>query len=44
MAKGMGKRAHHRQDMRKLNRTALMIGGVIGAVSLLAVIVSLLYK
>ncbi len=44
MAKGMGKRAHHRQDMRKLNRTALIIGGVVGGVSLLAVIISLLYK
>ncbi|MDF2636120.1 MAG: hypothetical protein K0R78_2994 [Pelosinus sp.] len=44
MAKGMGKRAHHRQDMRKLNRTALTIGGVAGGVCLLAVIISLLYK
>ena len=44
MAKGMGKRAHHRQDMRKLNKTALTIGGLLGAASLLAVIISLLYN
>ena len=44
MAKGMGKRAHHRQDMKKLNKTALSIGGVVGGVILLAVIISLLYK
>lgn len=40
----MGKRAYHRQGMKKLNQTALTIGGVVGVVSLLAVIVSLLYK
>jgi hypothetical protein len=44
MAKGIGKRAHHRQDMKKLNKTALSIGGVVGGVILLAVIISLLYK
>ncbi|AIF51204.1 DUF2970 domain-containing protein [Pelosinus sp. UFO1] len=44
MTKGMGKRAHHRQDMKKLNQTALTIGGVLGAICLIAVIVSLLYK
>jgi hypothetical protein len=40
----MGKRAHHRQDMRNLNKTALSIGGVVGGVILLTVIISLLYK
>ena len=44
MTKGMGKRAHHRQDMKRLNKTALTIGGIMGAVILSAVIISLLYK
>jgi hypothetical protein len=37
----MGKRAYHREDMRKLNRTALFIGAVVAAVILLLMIVSL---
>lgn len=41
MAKSMGKRAHHREDMRKLNRTALIIGGCVAAVILLIMIGSL---
>lgn len=42
MAKGKGKRAYHKQDMNKLNKTALMIGSVLGAISLLAIIISFL--
>lgn len=41
MAKAAGKRAYHRQDMKKVDRTALMIGGATAAVILLAMIVSL---
>ncbi|MCE5285458.1 MAG: DUF2970 domain-containing protein [Pelosinus sp.] len=41
MARSMGKRAYHREDMRKLNRTALIIGGVVAAVILLLMIGSL---
>lgn len=40
MAKGIGKRAYHRQDMNKQKRTALTIGGVLAAVILLVIIVS----
>lgn len=40
MAKGIGKRAYHKQDMNKLHRTARTIGGVLAAIILLAVIIS----
>lgn len=40
MAKGISKRAHHKQDMNKLNKTALTIGAVLGIISLLAIIIS----
>jgi len=40
VAKGIGKRAYHKQDMNKQKRTALTIGGVIAAVILLVIIVS----
>ena len=42
MAKGIGKRAYHKQDMNKQKRTALTIGGVMAAVILLVIIVSFL--
>jgi hypothetical protein len=41
VAKAAGKRAYHRQDMKKVNRTALIAGGATAAVILLAMIVSL---
>jgi len=40
VAKGIGKRAYHKQDMNKQKRTALTIGGVMAAVILLVIIVS----
>lgn len=40
MAKGTGKRAYHKKDMAKLNRTALTIGGAAAAVILLLMIIS----
>ena len=40
MAKGIGKRAYHKQDMNKQKRTALTIGGVLAAIILLIIIVS----
>ncbi|WP_378957087.1 hypothetical protein [Pelosinus sp. sgz500959] len=40
MVKGMGKRAYHKRDMNQLNKTALRIGAVLAAVSLLAIIIS----
>ena len=42
MAKGIGKRAYHKQDMDKQKKTALTIGGVLAAVILLVIIVSFL--
>jgi hypothetical protein len=42
MAKGVSKRGYHKQDMDKLNRTALFIGGAVAAVILLAMVVSFL--
>jgi hypothetical protein len=41
VARSTGKRAYHREDMRKLNRTALIIGGAAAAVILLLMIGSL---
>lgn len=43
MTKGQGKRAHHKQDVDKLNRTALIIGGVVAVAVLLVVIGSVLF-
>ncbi|MCX7780966.1 MAG: hypothetical protein N2491_08635 [Negativicutes bacterium] len=40
MAKPKSKREYHRQDMDKVNRTALMIGGAVAALILLVMIVS----
>lgn len=40
MAKGMSKRAYHKQEMNNVNQTALKIGAVLAAVSLLAIIIS----
>lgn len=40
MAKGAGKRAYHKQDMDKLNRTALLIGGAAAGIILILMIVS----
>lgn len=40
MAKGIGKRAYHKRDMKQLDQTALRIGAVLAVVSLLAIIIS----
>lgn len=40
VARGIGKRAYHKQDMNKQKRTALTIGGWMAAVILLIIIVS----
>ena len=40
MSKGTSKRGYHKQDMRKANRTALFIGGVVAAVLLLIITIS----
>ncbi|MDD4602136.1 hypothetical protein SDC9_37326 [bioreactor metagenome] len=40
MAKGTGKRAYHKQDMAKVNRTALVIGGGAAAIILLLMMLS----
>ncbi|MDR3591339.1 MAG: hypothetical protein P4N41_16920 [Negativicutes bacterium] len=42
MAKGISKRDYHRQDMDKLNRTALFIGGAVAAAIVLMMVVSFL--
>ncbi|WP_312340362.1 hypothetical protein [Anaerospora hongkongensis] len=43
MAKGQGKRAHHKRDVDQLNRTALLVGGGIAVAVLLVVIASVLF-
>jgi hypothetical protein len=40
VAKAASKRNYHRQDMQKVNRTALIIGGATAAVILIAMIIS----
>lgn len=40
MAKGTGKRTYHKQDMAKLNKTALTIGGAAAVIILLLMIFS----
>ncbi|HEY3424385.1 MAG TPA: hypothetical protein VGL27_06275 [Negativicutes bacterium] len=40
MVKRTSKRAYHKQDMNKLNRYALIIGGVTAVIILLLIIVS----
>lgn len=42
MAKAMGKRAVQRNEVAKLNRTAIMIGGCAAGAVLLVVIISFL--
>jgi hypothetical protein len=42
VAKGASKRGYHKQDMDKLNRTALLIGGTVAAVILLLMVFSFL--
>ncbi len=44
MAKAVKKRAYHKQDMDKLNRTALIIGGIAAIIILLLMIGSSLVK
>lgn len=44
MVKGMGKRGYHRNDMDKLNKTALAIGGVTAVITLGIVLFSFLIK
>lgn len=40
MAKGLGKKAYHKQDMDKLNRVALVIGGAVAVVILFLMVLS----
>ncbi len=40
MPKGPSKRGYHKQDSVRLNRTALIIGGVTAAVLLIVMVVS----
>ena len=40
MAKAKGKHQYHREDMAKLNRTALIIGGATAGVILVVMILS----
>lgn len=40
MARGLGKRAYHKQDMAKLNRVALVIGGAVAVIILFLMILS----
>jgi hypothetical protein len=40
VAKGKGKHQYQREDMAKLNRTALIIGGVAAGVILVVMILS----
>lgn len=40
MAKGNGKRAYHKQDMAKLNRTALIVGGAAAGLILILIVIS----
>lgn len=42
MAKGASKRGYHRDDRNKVNRTALIVGGVAAAALLLVMVVSLI--
>lgn len=42
MVKGAGKRAYHRRDMSKVNRTALTIGGAVATLILILMIFSFL--
>lgn len=42
MAKGISKRGHHKQDMDKLNRTALVLGGAVACIILLMMVISFL--
>ena len=41
-AKGKGKRIHHKQDVNRLNRTALIIGGAAAGGLLLIMVFSFL--
>ncbi|SDF47775.1 DUF2970 domain-containing protein [Sporolituus thermophilus] len=40
MVKGTSKRAYHKNDVSNLNRTALIIGGVMAAAILFTMVVS----
>jgi hypothetical protein len=43
VAKSKGKHQYHREDMNKLNRTALLIGGTVAGIILAAMIISSLF-
>ena len=43
MAKTKGKHQYHREDMNKLNRTALLIGGSVAVVILVVMIFSFVF-
>jgi hypothetical protein len=40
MARGLRKKAYHKQDIDKLNRVVLMVGGIVAIIILLLIIVS----
>ncbi len=40
MPKGPSKRGYHKQDSARLNRTALIIGGVTAAILMIVMVVS----
>ncbi|MGI6093741.1 MAG: DUF2970 domain-containing protein [Veillonellaceae bacterium] len=40
MAKGNSKRAYHKKDMAKVNRTALIIGGAAAGLILILIVIS----
>jgi hypothetical protein len=42
VTKGVSKRGHNKQEMDRLNRTALIIGGSVAAIILVLMIVSFL--
>jgi len=41
VTKGVSKREHNKQDMDKLNRIALIIGGIVAAIILVVMVISL---
>ena len=40
MAKNKSKRAYHKQDTDKVNKTALMIGGIVASIIVIILIAS----
>ena len=42
-SKASGNRAYHREDMQKVNKTALIIGGISAVLILIAIVMSFLF-